>query len=119
MAAFHAELVKVLPEGQERLTLFRPPYGQRGDAVLKQLASSGLTDVLWNIDSQDWQAAVTPRLAAGRVVTLMLLWRRGILLFHDIHPKAREALPLVWSQVDTGVTWLACRDFARQQMPQR
>jgi hypothetical protein len=68
--------------------------------------------VLWNIDSQDWQAQVTPPLAAGRVESLMLLWRRGIILFHDIRPKARLALPQLWRALEgSGVRWMDCREL--------
>jgi peptidoglycan/xylan/chitin deacetylase (PgdA/CDA1 family) len=92
--------------------LFRPPYGQRtldsGDAF----AARGLTVVLWNIDSQDWN----PRIAAGdvgaRVLSLMLLWRRGIVLFHDVHDRALAAVPyLVDRTRNAGVGWVDCRRY--------
>ncbi len=110
MARLHPELERILPEGQPRLSLFRPPYGQRNPAFLEELSRQRLRSVLWNIDSQDWQAQVTPPLEVGRVVSLMLLWRRGIILFHDIRPKARLSLPRIWSAMDgTGVRWMDCR----------
>jgi len=106
--ALHAQLSTLL--APERPRLFRPPYGQRSAALLEQLHGLGVRSVLWNIDSQDWQAQVTPPLAAGRVVTLMLLWRRGILLFHDPASKALHALPHLWAVLGgSGVTWLDCR----------
>lgn len=110
MAAFHAKLSEVLPAGQPALAFFRPPYGQRTPELLAALAAGRVRDVLWNIDSQDWQKSVTAPLAAGRVTTLMLLWRRGIVLFHDIHPKAEGALPAVWKATDGAhLTWRDCR----------
>ena len=34
--------------------LFRPPYGET-NATLKSIEQqNGLTEVLWNVDSQDW-----------------------------------------------------------------
>jgi peptidoglycan/xylan/chitin deacetylase (PgdA/CDA1 family) len=110
LAAFDGQLATLLPAGQPRLLFFRPPYGERSPEVLRALAGAGLTDLLWNIDSQDWQAAVTPELAAGRVLTLMLLKRRGIVLFHDVHAKALGALPRIWQALaGSGVHWLDCR----------
>ena len=51
--------------------------------------------MLWNIDSQDWSSKINASEVSDRVITLMLLWRKGIILFHDIHPKAKEALPVI------------------------
>jgi peptidoglycan/xylan/chitin deacetylase (PgdA/CDA1 family) len=111
MTAFHSRLAESLPEGQAKLTLFRPPYGQRTPAILEALERGGMKDVLWNIDSQDWHASNTGPKTAGRVLTLMLLWRRGNILFHDIHPKALAALPRIWSEVrGSGVSWVDCRE---------
>jgi peptidoglycan/xylan/chitin deacetylase (PgdA/CDA1 family) len=111
MKAFHAQLAESLPEGQAKLTEFRPPYGQRTPAILQALEQGGMKDVLWNIDSQDWHASTTGSKAAGRVLTLMLVWRRGNILFHDIHPKALGALPRIWREVrGSGVSWVDCRE---------
>ena len=87
-------------------------HRQRSPAILRALAGAGLTDLLWNVDSQDWQVPVTPELAAGRVLTLMLLKRRGVVLVHDVHPKALGALPLIWQALaGAEVTWTDCRSL--------
>jgi len=66
--------------------------------------------MLWNIDSQDWSKKVGAEAAAQRVQTLMLLWRRGIILFHDTHAKAAQAVPaLLKANQHNGVQWLDCR----------
>jgi peptidoglycan/xylan/chitin deacetylase (PgdA/CDA1 family) len=112
MEAFHPKLAETLPEGQEKLTLFRPPYGQRNPEVLQTLARSGMKNILWNIDSQDWHASNSGTKASGRVLSLMLLWRRGIILFHDIHPKATDALPRIWRETrGSGVRWVDCHEL--------
>lgn len=85
---------------------FRPPYGQRNSLIVDHLKNKGQICVLWNIDSQDWNAKINSQEVADRVLTLMLLWRRGIILFHDIHPKAKVALPKIWKQLEgSGVRW--------------
>ena len=92
--------------------LFRPPYGQRTEELTRFLASQGSQVMLWNIDSQDWNATVAPGPTGDRVVTLMLLWRRGIVLFHDVHNKVHEAVPrlLDFAQA-TGLQWKDCHSL--------
>jgi peptidoglycan/xylan/chitin deacetylase (PgdA/CDA1 family) len=110
LAIFDDELAVVLPEGQAKLKWFRPPYGQRSAALVKKLEGQGIGTMLWNIDSQDWQHAVSPAAAGDRVATLMLLWRHGVVLFHDVHEKAAGALPRLFSTFDaSGVVWADCR----------
>ena len=74
---------------------FRPPYGQRTEKVSEYLNSINASNMLWNIDSQDWNAKISAAEVTDRITTLMLLRRKGIILFHDIHPKANVALPTI------------------------
>ena len=68
--------------------------------------------MLWGIGSQDWSKRLSPEAVADRVQTLMLLWRHGIVLFHDIHDKAPKALPtLIAVNRGNDVSWLDCRAF--------
>jgi peptidoglycan/xylan/chitin deacetylase (PgdA/CDA1 family) len=93
--------------------IFRPPYGQRNQEISAFVEGTGGTVVLWNIDSQDWHSRITAPQTHDRVLTLMLLWRRGIILFHDIHAKAGVALPeLIDTAKKTGVTWQSCAKLA-------
>jgi peptidoglycan/xylan/chitin deacetylase (PgdA/CDA1 family) len=88
---------------------FRPPYGQRSADAGTTLSRQGIGLILWNIDSRDWSRGLRSEEVAVRVVRLMLLWRRGIILFHDVHDRAREALPMIWRVTEgSGVTWLDC-----------
>ena len=80
--------------GAGRAPLFRPPYGARNDLVLAEVTARGLRSVLWNIDSRDW-ADPLPRSVAHRVIEETLREGRGIILFHDIHSRAVDALPVV------------------------
>ncbi|MDR0664670.1 MAG: polysaccharide deacetylase family protein [Helicobacteraceae bacterium] len=88
------------------INAFRPPYAQRDADLGAFLAERNISLVLWNIDSQDWQSAVSAKAAADRVLTLMLLWRKGVILFHDTHDKALNALPILFKQtLRLGVTF--------------
>jgi len=42
----------------------------------------------------------------------MLLWRKGILLFHDIHSKAQKVTPIIHSYFkDTDITWMSAHEL--------
>jgi len=91
---------------------FRPPYGQRRADSGAFFSKHDLQVALWNIDSQDWNSRVNGEDAAQRIMTLMLLWRRGVILFHDIHPKALVAVPWLLDYTrQTGVVWQDCRQY--------
>ena len=77
-----------------RAPLFRFPYGARNKEGLDVLATLKLTSVMWNIDSLDWADPV-PASVADRVLTEIAKQKKGIVLFHDIHPRAIQALPIV------------------------
>jgi len=74
--------------------LFRPPYGAINQAILDKVRSENMKAVLWNVDSEDWADPV-PNSVAQRVVTEAEKAGRGIILFHDIHKIAIEALPQI------------------------
>jgi peptidoglycan/xylan/chitin deacetylase (PgdA/CDA1 family) len=88
---------------------FRPPYGQRRADSGAFFAANHIRVMLWNIDSQDWNRKISAAQARQRVLSLMLLWRHGVILFHDIHPKARVAIPWLLAQTSgSGVRWVDC-----------
>ena len=93
-----------------RPVAFRPPYGQRTvELVTEQERLAHAPVMLWNIDSQDWNPKMPTERVADRVQKLMLLWRRGIVLFHDVHPKARVAIPHLASFAHAGgLSWAGC-----------
>jgi peptidoglycan/xylan/chitin deacetylase (PgdA/CDA1 family) len=90
---------------------FRPPYGQRMPDSGPYLLELGLTLILWNIDSHDWDDGLTADDVEQRVMSLMLLWRRGFMLFHDFYPRARMVVPRLvsWSAHD-GIEWVDCHE---------
>ena len=103
-----ASLIKeTLPESY--VPAFRPPYGQRPSDSGPFFQRLGLKVVLWNIESHDWNDDLTADDVRQRVMSLMLLWRRGFVLFHDVHPRARVVVPqlISWLAHD-GTTWTDC-----------
>jgi peptidoglycan/xylan/chitin deacetylase (PgdA/CDA1 family) len=89
--------------------LFRPPYGERQAELVRYLASQHSLIILWNIDSQDWQHSITSDEVSARVKKLMLLWRKGIILFHDVHKKAFTAIPdAIDFSNQANLRWIDC-----------
>ncbi len=88
---------------------FRPPYGQRASDSGPYFGEHGLKVVLWNIDSHDWDDGLTSDDVEQRVMSLMLLWRRGFVLFHDFFPRAQKVVPhlISWLAHDE-VSWVDC-----------
>lgn len=108
-----ASLVQnLMPENY--VPLFRPPYGQRRADSQGFFQAQGLQVALWDIDSQDDPGKLKAEESAQRVLTLMLLWRKGVIVFHDTQDKARVALPvLLQATAQSGLGWQDCREAFR------
>jgi peptidoglycan/xylan/chitin deacetylase (PgdA/CDA1 family) len=94
------------------LPLFRPPYGQRKSDSGAFFQKEGLQVALWNLDSQDWNDQIEAEDVVNRMAILMLIKRRGVLLFHDIHPKAEKAVPVIVNEFGDAIEWGDCRRIA-------
>jgi peptidoglycan/xylan/chitin deacetylase (PgdA/CDA1 family)/tetratricopeptide (TPR) repeat protein len=103
------ELVKVKEEaantealldaaGRSGDALFRFPYGARNDGALTTIEALKLRSMMWNVDSLDWSDPI-PKSIAARVLDELDKQGRGIVLFHDIHARTVQALPLVLAQL--------------------
>ncbi len=64
------------------MPLFRPPDGQRRSDAEGFFKSQGLQVALWDIDAQDGAGKLKGSQSAQRVLTLMLLWRHGVINFN-------------------------------------
>ncbi|MFF5255242.1 polysaccharide deacetylase family protein [Streptomyces leeuwenhoekii] len=71
--------------------LFRPPYGETNATVKSVAAKYGLTEIIWDVDSQDWNGAGTDAIvqAAGR------LTNGQIMLMHDWSANTLAAIPRI------------------------
>ncbi|UTL83632.1 polysaccharide deacetylase family protein [Pseudomonas putida] len=108
-----AQVQADLPE--QYVPLFRPPYGQRRADGEAFMASQQLRVSLWDIDAQD-DGPLTAQASAQRVVTLMLLWRKGVIQFHDSLPKAQPAVQwLLEHTAQSGIGWEDCREYGYQE----
>jgi len=73
-----------------RPTLFRCPYGEYDDHVIKAVNSLGMTAVQWDVDSLDWKG-----IPAGQICRRVLdrVQPGSIVLFHNAAQYTPEALP--------------------------
>jgi peptidoglycan/xylan/chitin deacetylase (PgdA/CDA1 family) len=108
-----AELVKSkLPENY--VPLFRPPDGQRRADAESFFKGQGLQVALWDIDAQDGAGRLKGEQSAQRVLTLMLLWRHGVINFNVKQDALKTALPwLVVQTAPVGIGWEDCQDGFR------
>lgn len=105
----YKKTANVLANYTDKRIQFRPPYGMRTKEMAEWAQKNDFSILLWNIDSQDWNRKLSAQEVTDRVTTLMLLWRKGIILFHDIHPKAQKALPTLDDLVsNAGFSWIPC-----------
>lgn len=74
-----------------KTNLFAPPYGERGDNVLKAAEEAGYTTILWSIDTIDWQRP-NPTVIFRRVADKA--HNGAIVLMHPTAPTV-HALPLI------------------------
>ncbi|VVP91827.1 hypothetical protein PS938_01649 [Pseudomonas fluorescens] len=108
-----AELVKSkLPENY--VPLFRPPDGQRRSDAEGFFKTQGLQVALWDIDAQDGAGKLKGNPSAQRVLTLMLLWRHGVINFNVKQDAVKTALPwLVTQTAPVGIGWEDCQEAFR------
>jgi peptidoglycan/xylan/chitin deacetylase (PgdA/CDA1 family) len=59
--------------------LFRPPYGETNAEVRHVAAELGMAEVLWTVDSGDWNGASTANIVAAAAT----LEPGGVLVMHD------------------------------------
>ncbi len=108
-----ADLVKSkLPENY--VPLFRPPEGQRRSDAGSFFHNQGLQVALWDIDAQDGAGKLKGNPSAQRVLTLMLLWRHGVINFNMKQDAVKTALPwLITQTAQSGIGWEDCQDAFR------
>lgn len=72
-------------------TLFRPPYGATNATLKSVISQNGLREVLWNVDSQDWNGA-----SASQIVAAVNRMASGdVILMHDQYQTTLQAIPQI------------------------
>ena len=75
-----------------RPTLFRCPYGEYDDHVIRAVKSLSMTAVQWDVDSLDWKG-----IPAGQITRRVLdrVQPGSIVLFHNAAEHTPEPLPAI------------------------
>jgi peptidoglycan/xylan/chitin deacetylase (PgdA/CDA1 family) len=71
--------------------LFRPPYGETNSTVQSIAARYGLTQIIWDVDSQDWNNASVDAIVAANA----RLTNGQIILMHEWPANTRAAIPRI------------------------
>ncbi|MFX0537890.1 polysaccharide deacetylase family protein [Ornithinimicrobium sp. Y1847] len=85
-----------------RPSTMRPPYGATDDGVLGIAGEEGLAQVLWDVDTRDWEHQ-------NPVTTLEIVQQEtsagSIILLHDVHAATVDAVPDL-------ISWLRGQGYA-------
>jgi len=89
---------------KKKVTLFRPPYGDYNDLLIKTAKEMGLYTIQWSIDSLDWKDLSKTEIE-NRVIKR--LQSGAIVLFHNQGLHTHEALPkIIETAQENGYTFV-------------
>lgn len=71
--------------------LFRPPYGETNGTLQSVLGKYGLRQVIWDVDSQDWNNASTDAIVQAN----SRLTNGQVILMHEWAANTRAAIPRI------------------------
>jgi peptidoglycan/xylan/chitin deacetylase (PgdA/CDA1 family) len=71
--------------------LFRPPYGETNATVQSIASRYGLRQIIWDVDSQDWNNASVDAIVAAAA----RLTNGQVILMHDWPANTRAAIPRI------------------------
>ncbi|MEU4239850.1 polysaccharide deacetylase family protein [Actinoplanes sp. NPDC026619] len=71
--------------------LFRPPYGETNGTLQAVEAKYGLKEIIWDVDSQDWNNASVDAIVAANA----RLTNGQVILMHDWPANTRSAIPRI------------------------
>ena len=78
----------------QKVTLFRPPYGDYNDTLINTCNEMGLYPIQWDVDSLDWK-----NLSAQEIALRIVNGTKNgsIILCHNNGLHTAEALPMIFS----------------------
>lgn len=75
----------------KKVDLFRPPYGDYNNNVVKGARDLGYYTIQWDVDSLDWKPGISQSEILNRVTSKVK--NGSILLFHNDTPHTAKLLP--------------------------
>ncbi|MDR2167357.1 MAG: polysaccharide deacetylase family protein [Clostridiales bacterium] len=108
IAAAHTRVLGLL--GVE-MNLYRPPYGEYNDTVIKAAKSLKYHVIQWDVDSLDWKRP-SPEAMAERVLNHKSLQNGSIILFHCDIPETPIALRKILAELkNRGYSFITVADL--------
>jgi len=93
------------------MDLYRPPYGEYNDTVIKAAQHLKYHTIQWDVDSLDWKRP-TPEAMANRVLNHKSLQNGSIILFHCDIPETPIALRKILAELkNQGYTFTTVTDL--------
>ncbi|WP_030816965.1 polysaccharide deacetylase family protein [Streptomyces halstedii] len=92
--------------------LFRPPYGETNATLRSVEAAHGLTEVIWDVDSQDWNGASTDAI----VQAVARLTNGQVILMHEWPASAWTVTMNVPSPAKVMATWNISASYPSAQV---
>lgn len=93
----------------ETPSLFRPPYGEYNDQVVRTIRSLHMEPIQWDVDSLDWKN-LSPEDITQRVTAKVQ--PGSIVLFHNAALNTPKALPfIIETLLQDGYTFLPVSDL--------
>lgn len=93
----------------ETPSLFRPPYGEYNDQVVRTIRSLHMEPIQWDVDSLDWKN-LSPENITQRVTAKVQ--PGSIVLFHNAALNTPKALPfIIETLLQDGYTFLPVSDL--------
>ncbi len=74
-------------------TLFRAPYGDYNNTMLKTVSEQGMYTIQWDVDSRDWKEEYTTDMIVKGVCDNVK--SGSIVLFHNAAKNTPKALPII------------------------
>jgi len=76
-----------------KIDLFRPPYGEYNDDVIKEARALGYYTIQWDVDSLDWK----PEMSSGAIIKRVMdkVKPGSIILFHNDTKHTAKILPSI------------------------
>jgi len=90
---------KILKVIGKRPSVFRPPYGEYNNTLIKTLSSLGYYVIQWDVDSLDWKDLPANEIAQR---VLKRVKSGSIVLFHNNAKNTKYALPKILSELSKG-----------------
>jgi peptidoglycan/xylan/chitin deacetylase (PgdA/CDA1 family) len=94
----------------QKIRLFRPPYGEYNSKVVKTARRLGYHTIQWDVDSLDWKKEMTSDNILNRVVNRT--GKGSIILFHNDTLHTRDVLPdILEALAESGFEFVTVSDL--------